>query len=451
MATGVAVKAWRFFFSRAPEDPKLGFMVPSKGIGGTAIRPQDFRKQVAAFTGTIYACVDLRATAVASVPLRFYVAINRGDRAIVHVPTREVSKQQKDYLFSLASTQLQLRSAIDLEEVLVHPVIDLMTNVNNLHNAYDLQELTEVFLSLTGNCYWYIPKNSLGVPAEIWIMPSQYMSIVPGEGNLVKGYIYRRGMKKIFYDASEIIHFKYPSPSTLLYGRSPLAALSAEYNLQNSINKFEQVTADRMGVPPVALELTEDYSFGANKEDKIEEVQKMWDESFGMMGDPTKVPVMEGYKIIHFGFSSRDMNFLAGRKLIKEQMANGYKVPLSMLRTESVNLANAKAGEYQFAKYCVLPEVTKLGQELNQSLCPMYNDRLLAAYDNPVPADNEFMLKERETNLKTGILSINEVRAADGLELLDPEEDPHADSHVPYALASKEPASRFNMIEIEEG
>lgn len=430
---GKLVKAYRYLFSRDRDadadtgkstDSKLGFMVPGKGIGGTAIKPLDFRKQVEANIGTIYSCVDLRATAVASATLRFYVGKDSKSRTFEHTITREVSKRRKDYLFSLTSNQVVLRSAVDLEEVVDHPIIDLLTNVNNLHNGYDLKNLLEIFLGLTGNCYWYLPRGDalINRPAEIWTIPSQFMSITSSEEKLVTGYVYRRGMKKIHYSVDEIIHFKYPGPNSLLYGQSPLAAISAEYNLQNSMNTFDQKTAGKMGVPPVALKVVEGQILHGDRDDKIEEVQNMWVESFG----DKPPPVMDGYEIVDFAHSPRDLNFTQGRRWTKEQISNAYKVPISLLKTESVNRANAEAGEYQFAKYCILGEVTRIAQELNQSLCPMYDDNLFCAFDNPVPLDRERERQELETHLKTGFMTINEKRAKDGLEPVPWGDEPFA-------------------------
>jgi len=45
----------------------------------------------------------------------------------------------------------------------------------------------------------------------------------------------------------------------------------------------------------------------------------------------------------------------------------------------------------------------------------MFDDRLFCAFDNPVPEDKEFRLKEVESHLKTGYSSPNEERVKDGL------------------------------------
>ncbi|GAJ18034.1 unnamed protein product, partial [marine sediment metagenome] len=37
-------------------------------------------------------------------------------------------------------------------------------------------------------------------------------------------------------------------------------------------------------------------------------------------------------------------------------------------------------------------------------------------FDNPVPADEEFLLKKRESSLKTFIMTPNEARVEDGLD-----------------------------------
>jgi hypothetical protein len=53
---------------------------------------------------------------------------------------------------------------------------------------------------------------------------------------------------------------------------------------------------------------------------------------------------------------------------------------------------------------------------LNERLIPLYDERLFVAFDNPVPEDKEFKLRERESNLRTFTITINEARASEGME-----------------------------------
>jgi len=375
-------------------------------LGEDKIQPTDFDAQVKAYRDTVFSCVNINATAMAGMPLRLYVAKGSRSKTFKLIETRVISRQQKDYLFSEASLQPYLRKAVDIEEVIDHPFFDLMKNVNGFNNQFDLIELTGIFLELTGNAYWYLPKNGLGVPTEIWVLYSQWMRIVPDPQKFIKGYILQRGMKSIKFDESEIVHFKYPSPSSEFYGMGPLMGAANAYNLEKNMTDYEKAIFKNMGRPDIALLSKQ----GLKDKDARDRLIEMWKSAYGGPGKAGKVAVLQGdLEIKDFGFAPREMSYLAGRKRVKEMIANAFGIPMSMLTTEAVNLANAKAGNYQHARNAILPRCRRFEEKLNEKLLPMY----------PVKEDEDFVVKKNATYVEKGIMTRNEVRQKEGLEKID--------------------------------
>jgi hypothetical protein len=66
--------------------------------------------------------------------------------------------------------------------------------------------------------------------------------------------------------------------------------------------------------------------------------------------------------------------------------------------------------------HTILPKLRRIEQKLNEQLAARFDDRLFFAFDNPVPEDKEYHLKEIQTNLSTGLTTINEERAKLGME-----------------------------------
>lgn len=376
------------------------------------MQPTDFDRQVRAYRDTVFSCVNINATAMAGVPLRLYVAKGSKSTKFKLTETKAVDRERKEYLFSEASLQPYLRKAVDVEEVTEHPFFDLVRNVNGFNNQFDLKELTTIFLELTGNGYWYLPKNNLGTPAEIWVLYSQWMTVIPDPKKLIRGYVLTRGMKTIKFDESEIIHFKYPSPHSEFYGMGPLMGAANAYDLEKDMTDYEKAMFENMGRPDIAL-----IAKGGLAKDQPERIKEQWRGSYGGPKKAGKVALLQGdLEIKEFGFPPREMSYLIGRKKTKESIANAFGVPMSMLTTEAVNLANAQAGNYQHTKNAILPRCRRFEEKLNEKLLPMYDEKLFVAFDNPVPADKEFRLKERESNIKSQYSSVNLERQIDGQE-----------------------------------
>jgi len=118
------------------------------------------------------------------------------------------------------------------------------------------------------------------------------------------------------------------------------------------------------------------------------------------------------------GISNKDMEYMLLAEWNMRQLASAYHTPPQKLsHPESTNLANMTALDTAWNRECILPRLTRQEEVLNTFLLPMYKDPgIYCKYDNPVPVDNEFILKKRESNLKYFVISPNEARAEDGLD-----------------------------------
>ena len=73
-----------------------------------------------------------------------------------------------------------------------HPLIALWSYVNPFQTAYQFVQLLQMYLGLVGEAFIVLNFNRLGVPAEMWLAPPQYMSIVPSPETYISHYIYKR-------------------------------------------------------------------------------------------------------------------------------------------------------------------------------------------------------------------------------------------------------------------
>ena len=115
----------------------------------------DKTKMLQSYVSWVYACVTIRAKAVASATFRAY---KRG------------------------------KSADESVEIGAHPILDLFNEVNPISTRYDLFFLTVAHLDLTGDCYWYVPSSGLGIPGEIWVIPPDKVKIIPDTDGSIKRY-----------------------------------------------------------------------------------------------------------------------------------------------------------------------------------------------------------------------------------------------------------------------
>jgi HK97 family phage portal protein len=163
-----------------------------------------------------------------------------------------------------------------------------------------------------------------------------------------------------------------------------------------------------MGVPAVVVS----YKGKLNKKD-IRGLEADWNRALKGMAKSGKVKVTDQeYDVKEMAISPRDMGFLQGRKWTRNEIANAFDIPISMLEKENVNKANAQAGNEQYARRSLMPRLRRIEDRLNRDLIPLYQEpRIFCAFDNPVPEDDEFELKRATELTKAGIIKRNEGRA----------------------------------------
>ena len=384
----------------------------------------DLTSLLDAYRSWVYVCASKNAISVASYPLRLYVAKPTKSKLLVR--TRSISKETREFLYSKEMGHLDrfLRKAVEIEELLEHPFLELMKKVNPFMNEFELKELTDLHQELTGNSYWYILSNNGGMPVELWIVPPDKMKIVPSKEEFLTGYIYSRGIDSTSFDRLEIIHHKFPSPTSAYYGMSPLSAVTHAYNINENMNLYENALFSNMARPDGVLET--DESLG---EVEFKRVKKEWHQTYGKVKKSGKTALLE--KGLHYkpiSLTPRELSYLAGRKVTKEEICNAYGQSLA-LYDKDANRANADNATYIFMRDTISPRHRRQEQKINEQLLPRYDERLFCAYESCVPEDKEFKHKVRIESVDK-IITRNDARHEIGKEDVEGGDTLYIDSRL---------------------
>jgi HK97 family phage portal protein len=363
---------------------------------------------------TAWTCASLNAAVCASFPPRLYVTTRRGE-ARPKCLTRTLGRKALHRLHSIPHLEMHTRSADHIAEVTEHPLLDLLSQVNPVHNAFDLWELTTLYQEVHGCAYWYLDMGPLGVPAQIWILPSQ--NVTPRRGpestKLVDYYGYRTGSREQLFRPDQIVHFRYPDPrDPYLGGLSPLRACFEQVSLTSDFAAFKKAKFENHAVPDAII--SPDEVIGEEERDRLE---TQWNSRFRRGGTGKVVVAESALKVQVLAHSMGDLAALADLKATKEDVANSFHVPLSFLTSET-NLANLQAAEQQHMSKAINPRLQRRDEKINEQLVPLFDPtgRLFVASEDPVPVNRDLTAKEQELNLKFGVISINEVRGQQGLD-----------------------------------
>ena len=369
---------------------------------------------MAELKNTAFTCATMNAAVCAARPPKLFVATDPKTQMQARCLTQPIDAHTEKRLRGSPILPPHITNASGLEEVLHHPLLTLLRQVNPIHNSFDLWELTTLYQEVHGCAYWYLQLGPLGVPENIWILPAQNVTPRrrPNSQNIVDFYEYRIGSRSQEFRPEEIIHFRYPDPKDpYTSGLSPLRAAFESIAVLSDYMAFKQAKFENRAIPDAIV--SPDEVMGEEERDRLE---TQWNSKF-RRGGAGKVLVSEsGLKVQLLNQSLGDLAALAEMKVTKEDIANAFHVPLSYLTTNT-NLANLQAAEHQHMSKAIHPRLQRRDQKINERLIPLYDPtgRLFVASEDPVPVNQELSIAQQQMNLKFGIVTINEVRGEMGL------------------------------------
>lgn len=351
------------------------------GIPNEDYKPGEYRNYPATSNG-VYACVNVRAKALASLPLKIYSLNAAGDRT------------------EITNGQLWL----------------LLRKVNPYWTWARLAEMTEQSLGVWGECFWFMSLKG-GKPAEVWWAPADRVTVHPDPVNYVSHFVYEWNGQKIPFSREETVWIRYANVANEYSGLSPLAAArlaadTASAAMHSNMNVFRngsQIAG--MVVPDKGM---------AFSEEQAEQLKNDMDKRFKGVDKAHRLGVLRtAVDIKSVTLAPKDAEFLGTLNWSLEDIARAYSVPIDKIGGKRT-YQNVEESEKVFWHDCMLPEARFIAAELTEQLLPAFGENLIAEFDTSDIDVLHEAEQDRWTRIKeqivTGYDSINNIRKEEGLD-----------------------------------
>lgn len=407
---------------------------------------------VEAYKAITYACAMLNANGVARVPLRLYATTHRG-QARPKCGTKALHRHHEALLRKSPAFSSLLRKAVEIDEVVDHPLLEALQDVNPDFDHNALIRHAVLSLDIVGSAYWFPEVNRLGVAVALWPLQAQYVTPVQVAGeSAVCEYRYFQDR----YRPEQLIRARHVSvrdPHGFGYGPT-----QAAFEYVGLGDKYVSVQENLLGqgVRPSVIVSPKDATMPMGKDERRRfesDINARWrGPSAG------RAWVVDGaIDVRPLTFPPSDLAALQISEHALQRVANCFGVPLSLLKTEDVNLANAEAGHRQHAELAIEPRCVLIASALTKwvraqgRLNGLGWDRLFFAFDNPVAEDEERRAKVFDTYLRNSVLTINDVRPELGYDLVDWGNEPwQASSLTQPSIAEEEREQARAQVEDDE-
>ena len=311
-----------------------------------------------------------------------------------------------------------------------HPVLSLLSAPNPAQRRAELLESLYGQILLSGNGYVEAVNSDLGDLAELHVLRSDRLSVIPGPDGWPVGYEYAVGGRKHRFDAtgpvSPICHIKSFHPQDDHYGLSPMHAAAMALDVHNSASRWSKALLDNAARPSGAIVYKGaegQGSLGQDQYDRLVSEMESYHQGARNAGRPMLLEGGLDWKPM--GFSPSDMEFQKTKESAAREIALAFGVPPMLMGLPGdATYANYQEANRAFYRLTVLPLAMRVAAALSGWLGAHMGEGFELKPDlDQVPA----LSAERDAQWKrvTGaeFLTVAEKRAMLGLPALAEDED----------------------------
>jgi len=324
--------------------------------------------------------------------------------------------------FSSTPVRLYRKTGTERVEIDQHKALDFLNKPNDFMSGLDLKVNYASNIKISGNVYWVFIKDVDDKDLLVSLDPSR-VKVVPSESGLsIAGYIYSTGKgQRIKLGTDVVTHFKTFNPINPFIGIGTIQAAAYDIDSNLATSVWNQTFFENSARPDVAIIMDENTTLDA---DDSERIKAEWNTKHQGIQNSHKMTLMQGAikDIKNLQPTNRDMDFVNLKRMTRDEILAIFRVPKAIMAiTEDVNRANAEAGAVVFSENTIKPLLRAYVDVLNNFYLAKFpgTENLFFDFDDPTPDNRELVLKEDTELVKTGILTVNEVRATKGLEPIE--------------------------------
>ena len=247
-----------------------------------------------------------------------------------------------------------------------HPLLDLLRRPNPGQGRAELFEALFGQILLSGDGYLEAVGAGDGLPAELHVLRSDRMSVVPGPDGWPVAFEYAVGGRKHRFDMTgspdPICHIRSFHPTDDHYGLSPLQAAAVAVDVHNSASAWSKALLDNAARPSGAIVYKGPDGHGnlsAEQYDRL--VIEMESHHQGARNAGRPMLLEGGLDWKPMGFSPSDMEFHQTKQAAAREIAQAFGVPPMLIGIPGdATYANYAEAHRAFYRLTVLPLVSRV-------------------------------------------------------------------------------------------
>lgn len=323
----------------------------------------------------------------------------------------------------LATRSKHFRGFLDGEDVTESStLVKLLRYVNDFWTLSRLLIMTEYAWGLWGEAFWFLNR---GVsrrlpPQEIWWAKPTQVFVFPDPKTYVGYYEFETANgERIRYERDEVLWMPLPNPNDEFAGLSNLAAARLAADVRSAAWKSNRnLFSNGMQMGGVVFP-NQDEIWTVEQAQALE--RKLAARFQGVDKAHKWAVFRNKVELAQAGVTPHDAQFVESLTMTYEDVIRAFRMPLDLFGGQRTynNLESAERFAWVFG---IMPRSDFLTDELTEKLAPLFTDtdEVKISYDD-VAALQQAKSEEWERSrgqLQEGVITINEWRAENGLEVV---------------------------------
>ncbi len=344
-----------------------------------------------------------------------------------------------------------------------HRLVKLFRKPNPIDTSWDFNYKLAMWKRLAGVAYIYaVPANDGGV-AELWPLPPNWLRPKAGTTSLTRAYELRpvmgQGMDQMAgwmissggagedIPAEQIIALGYPHPTNFLDYYSSLEAGAEWIDCGESIEKARVAQFQNGAYPGMVLEL--DSEIEDPDADDMERLKAKIKAAYSGVANRGETVILDkGMVLKPITTPPLEMDYVNSANQTRDNELALTQTPKSIVGLDdTVNFATMLASRANWFQNVLLPELTHTALTVTERICSKFQEmeggrKIVGYYEDPTPIDPAQLNADLQLDTTAGIRTLNEARAARGLEPYPHGGDdpilPMGSSPVPWATGEED-------------
>ncbi|WP_150523080.1 phage portal protein [Roseibium sediminis] len=268
------------------------------------------------------------------------------------------------------------------EELVTHPLLDLLARPNRQETGPDFLESAYGYLLTAGNAY--LEQVGVdGIPRELYALRPDRMKVVPGANGWPEAFDYTVDGKTIRLPAdgegeiAAVRHIRFFHPLNDHYGFAPVEAAQMSLDIHNAATGWNKALLDNAARPSGALVYGAGDALNLTA-DQFERLKEELESGYQGAKNAGRPLLLEGgldWKPM--GLTPKDMDFIEAKNQAAREIALAFGVPPMLLAIPGDNTySNYQEANRAFWRGAVLPLVKRMAANLAAWLGPAYKGNL---------------------------------------------------------------------------